>query len=316
MISLQLIPFFFYFIHFIHAENQNTCLSARPATVLVTGGSGLVGKAIESLIEKEGRGLNWVFLNSSTLNLAGDYTLTRNYFEQLKPRFVIHLAARVGGLYRNENSNLEMFLDNMKINENVLKAANEFNVEKVVLCLSTCIYPDKIQYPFDESTLHNGPPHPSNEGYAYAKRMLALQAKLYNQRKSSPRMLCVVPTNIHGPYDNFNLEDSHVIPGLIHRAYLAKRNNEPFVVRGGGKAVRQFIHSTDVARLILRVLYEMQPEQMPHGMILAPPAEAEITIAEVAKVVLHSFLELILFFQSNYAISLICVEKLMQLGDR
>jgi GDP-L-fucose synthase len=93
-------------------------------------------------------------------------------FEKYKPTHVIHLAARVGGLFTNMAHNVEFFRENMAINDNVLRCCHEFEVEKLVSCLSTCIFPDKVTYPIDETMLHLGPPHFSNAGYSYAKRML------------------------------------------------------------------------------------------------------------------------------------------------
>jgi len=264
----------------------------RSPKVLVTGGSGLIGNAIRSLTAHDYefmrlcKDYEWVFLSSRDADLRS-LEATRALFGKHRPRYVIHLAARVGGLYRNMAEKVAMYEDNMAINHNVIKAADEFNVRKTVLCLSTCVFPDKpplrengSRYPFDESALHEGPPHPSNEGYAYAKRMMELQARLYNHKNANqsqgPKFVCVIPTNVYGPHDNFDLEDSHVIPGLIHRCYLAKRDNTDFVVRGTGSALRQFIHSRDLARRMLMVLFEVEPEAIPNGMIIAPSEEHSI----------------------------------------
>lgn len=115
----------------------------------------------------------------------------------------------------------DFFRDNMVMNENVLHVAHLCKVEKIVSCLSTCIFPDKTTYPIDETMVHNGPPHDSNYGYAYAKRMIDVMNKVYHEQYGC-NFTSVIPTNIFGPHDNFNLEDSHVIPGLIHKCYLAK----------------------------------------------------------------------------------------------
>lgn len=252
--------------------------------VLVTGGSGLIGQAIRQISQENGYGHQWVFLSSRDADLR-DLKATRAVFEKHRPTYVIHLAARVGGLYRNLNEKVAMYEENMAINHNVITTADALGVKKTVLCLSTCVFPDKPplredgeRYPFDESALHQGPPHPSNEGYAYAKRMMELQARLYNDknRDGGPKFVCVTPTNVYGAHDNFNLEDSHVIPGLIHRCYLAKRDNTDFVVRGRGTALRQFIHSRDLANRIVMVLFEVPPEAMPNGMIIAPSEEHSI----------------------------------------
>ena len=280
-----------------------------PSKVIVTGGSGLIGKAIKSLISfvhsltsveseflRQAKDYEWVFLSSKDGDLRS-LEVTRSIFQKHRPRYVIHLAARVGGLYRNMAEKVAMYEDNMAMNHNVIKVADEFNVCKTVLCLSTCVFPDKPplqengrRYPFNETTLHQGPPHPSNEGYAYAKRMMELQARLYNQKNTNqingPKFVCVIPTNVYGPHDNFHLEDSHVIPGLIHRCYIAKRDNTDFVVRGTGSAVRQFIHSEDLARRILMVLFEVEPEDIPNGMIIAPSEEH--SIGDIVKMIADS----------------------------
>lgn len=110
---------------------------------------------------------------------------------------------------------------NVHINDNVLHSAFEVGARKVVSCLSTCIFPDKTTYPIDETMIHNGPPHSSNFGYSYAKRMIDVQNRAYFQQHGCT-FTAVIPTNVFGPYDNFNIEDGHVLPGLIHKVHLAK----------------------------------------------------------------------------------------------
>jgi len=109
-----------------------------------------------------------------------DHDSTVALFERLRPTHVIHLAARVGGLFRNMNEGTRMFEDNIEINKNVVECCDKYNVQHSVHCLSTCIFPDKVEYPINESKLHDGPPHYSNGGYAYAKRMLEVHTSLYN----------------------------------------------------------------------------------------------------------------------------------------
>ncbi len=178
---------------------------------------------------------------------------TKKMFEKYKPTHVIHLAAKVGGLFANMNYKLDFYRDNMIINDNLLHTAYETGVEKVVSCLSTCVFPDKTTYPIDEQMIHNGPPHDSNFGYAYAKRMIDVQNRAYKEQFGI-NYTSVVPTNIFGPHDNYHLQDSHVIPGLIHKCYLAKKNGTPFVVAGSGTPLRQFIYSRDLAKLFVWVL--------------------------------------------------------------
>jgi GDP-L-fucose synthase len=214
--------------------------------ILVTGGSGLVGNAINNIINED----KWYFISSKDADLT-DFNQTHEIFNKIKPTHVIHLAAMVGGLYKNQSNNLDFFRINMAINDNVLKCCHEFNVIKCISCLSTCIFPDKTSYPIDETMIHNGPPHDSNFGYSYAKRMIDVLNKAYHSKNNSI-FTSIIPTNIYGPYDNFHLEDSHVIPGLINKLYLAKINNqEEFICSGSGKPLRQFIYSEDLAKLII-----------------------------------------------------------------
>lgn len=267
--------------------------------VLVTGGSGLVGQAIKKIVYETNAysHLQFCFASSRSADLT-DPIKTNQLFENLKPTYVIHLAARVGGLYKNMNEPVQMFQDNLDINSNVIKACSKHLVAHSVYCLSTCIFPDNIPYPINEDMLHMGPPHPSNEGYAYAKRMLEVQTRLYNGVQSSTEwimkgglkgglMTCVIPTNVYGEHDNFNLEDSHVIPGLIHKAYVASTQNEKFIVKGSGEPLRQFIYAEDLARLILYVLLKYKNRGKP--LILSTPEESEISIKDVATIIAKNF---------------------------
>jgi GDP-L-fucose synthase len=191
-------------------------------TVLVTGGTGLVGKALQRIVKllDLDNQEQWVFLSSKDADLR-DPAQTELLFSKYKPNYVIHLAAFVGGLFKNIKYKVEFWRYNTIMNENILHYSHKYNVEKVISCLSTCIFPDKTTYPIDETMIHDGPPHQSNEGYAYAKRMIDVQNRLYAEEYGC-KFTSVIPTNIYGPNDNFHLEDSHVIPGLIHKCYLAK----------------------------------------------------------------------------------------------
>jgi len=178
-----------------------------------------------------------------------------------------------------------MLEKNVSINTNVLKACHLSGVKKVVSCLSTCIFPDKTTYPINETMLHNGPPHQSNDAYAYAKRLLEIQSKAY-QEQYDKDFICVIPTNIYGMNDNYSLTDGHVIPALIHKCYLAKLNNEDFVVKGTGNPLRQFIYSIDLARLILFILEEYNDRDT---IILSVGEEDEVSIRDVAIMIAKSY---------------------------
>ncbi len=260
--------------------------STSPVTVLVTGGTGLVGKAIEKVVTQQRaagqtHGVDrWVFLSSRDADLTS-LDATRALFARVQPAFVLHLAAKVGGLFKNLAQKVEMWRDNVSINNNVMECCREFGVRKLVSCLSTCIFPDKTTYPIDETMLHSGPPHTSNEGYAYAKRMIEVLNRCYNEQYGC-NFTSVIPTNIYGPHDNYNLEDAHVIPGLIHKFYLAKKNGTPVTVWGTGSPLRQFIFSEDLARLFLWVLRDYA-EVTP--IILSVGEEDEVSIKDVVQMI-------------------------------
>ncbi|KAI8068071.1 hypothetical protein BC940DRAFT_340482 [Gongronella butleri] len=268
------------------------------SVILVTGGSGLVGKAIEWVIENDkserfGKqaGEQWVFLTSKDGDLR-KFEDTKAIFDKYKPTHVIHLAALVGGLFKNMKYKLDFLRENSLINDNVLECSKQAGVKKVVSCLSTCIFPDKTSYPIDETMVHNGPPHESNFGYAYAKRMIDVQNHAYHEQYGC-HFTSVIPTNVFGPHDNYNLEDSHVLPGLTHKCYLAKKNNTPFVVGGTGKPLRQFIYSRDLAKLFIWTLREYQEID---PIILSVGEKDEVSIKDVADAIVKA-----LAFEGEYS---------------
>eukprot|EP00092_Neocalanus_flemingeri_P037964 GFUD01041327.1.p1 GENE.GFUD01041327.1~~GFUD01041327.1.p1 ORF type:complete len:317 (+),score=104.89 GFUD01041327.1:236-1186(+) len=252
--------------------------------VLVTGGSGLVGKGIQTVINSDKReDEEWIFLSSKDANLLSEEE-TFAVFEKYKPTHVIHLAALVGGLFANMSRNSDFFRDNMKMNDNILEASHKNKVKKLVSCLSTCIFPDKTSYPIDETMVHNGPPHMSNFGYSYAKRMLDVQNKAYNEQHGC-MFTSVIPCNVFGPHDNFNVLQGHVIPGLINKAYEAKKNGTAFEIWGTGSPLRQFIYSLDLAKLfiwVVREYTEIEP------VILATDEADEVSIKDVAMMILEA----------------------------
>ena len=250
-------------------------------TILVTGGTGLVGSAIRE-ISINYPSYEFIYLHSKFLDLRKENE-TIEYFCKVNPTYVIHLAANVGGLFKNMKYKVEMFEDNMRINMNVLKASHLAKVKKVVSCLSTCIFPDKTTYPIDETMLHNGPPHWSNDSYAYSKRMSEILSKSY-QEEYGDNFICVIPCNVYGKNDNFSLEDGHVIPALIHQCYLAKKEGRDFVVKGSGKPLRQFIYSEDLAKLMMWSLLEYEGKD---NLILTD--EKEYSIREVATMIARNF---------------------------
>lgn len=175
------------------------------------------------------------------------------------------------------------YRDNVIMNDNVMECCKDGGV-KLVSCLSTCIFPDKTSYPIDESMIHDGPPHTSNEGYAYAKRMIDVMNRCYKDQYGC-EFTAVIPTNIYGPNDNFSIENGHVIPGLIHKCYLAKQNGTDFTIWGSGKPLRQFIYSIDLAKLMMWVVRKYTSAE---PIILSVGEDQEISIKKVAELIVEA----------------------------
>jgi len=205
--------------------------------VLITGGYGMVGSAMESQIK----------LSRETCDLTNPEQ-TNKLFKLIKPDGVIHCAGKVGGIGGNSNYKGEYFYDNLMINTNVIEAARKSGVKNLVAFLSTCVFPDKVKYPLTVDQIQLGEPHESNYPYAYAKRMADVQIRAYREQYDI-NYTSIIPSNIYGPNDNFNLDHGHVMPMLIHKLYLAKKNKTDFTVWGSGKPLREFIYSKDIAKI-------------------------------------------------------------------
>lgn len=243
--------------------------------VLVTGGTGMVGSAIKEA------GLEAVYLSSEICNLTSEKE-TRQLFRYTKPTKIIHLAAKVGGVKANTDYIGDFYEQNIEINTNVLKFAKEYKCQKVVSLLSTCVYPDEkyITYPLTEDQIHNGPPHNSNFGYAYAKRMLEVQSRSYNKQFNT-NFVCTIPNNIFGKRDEFGLENSHVIPAIIRKVFEAKINKLNQVeLWGSGTPLREFTYSADIANILIWILNNSNINQ---DVINVGNCKVQYSIGEIAE---------------------------------
>ncbi|RQM17513.1 hypothetical protein B5M09_013173, partial [Aphanomyces astaci] len=269
--------------HFLSAYPPNPTMA--DVVVLVTGGTGLVGRAVQAEVQASSlSNETWIFVGSADADLT-DLAATQRLFDTHRPTHVLHLAARVGGLFKQLHEPVEFFRANAAMNDNVLACAHALGVTKVISMLSTCIFPDKTSYPIDESMLHLGPPHPSNLGYAVAKRNLDILSQCY-VREYGDHFACVIPTNVYGPHDNFHLQDAHVIPALVHKCWLAKKAGATsFVVGGSGAPLRQFIYSHDLAKLLVWAVHSYEDVSQP--LILAGDDD-ELSIRDVALAIAHA----------------------------
>ena len=217
-------------------------------SILITGGTGMIGSAFREYIPDAH------YLSSKECDLK-NLEQACEVINHYKPEKVIHLAARVGGVNANSSFLGEFYFENCLINANTLEACRRNKVSKVLSLLSTCIFPDKVSYPITENQLHDGEPHSSNFAYAYAKRMLDVQSRAYRQQYGC-NFITAIPNNLYGEYDNFDLQQSHVIPAIIRKIHEAKLYNKEITLWGDGSPLREFTYSKDLAKVLLFLLEE------------------------------------------------------------
>ena len=211
----------------------------------ITGGTGMVGSAFKHALP-EAEYPNRIQLE----DMVRDIPLYKKSFADKQ---IIHLAAKVGGVKANTEQVANFYMENANLNERLLYSAHRSGATKVVSLLSTCIYPDApyVTYPLTEDQLHMGPPHSSNYGYAYAKRMVDVMSRAYRQQYGC-NFITAIPNNLYGENDNFDLENSHVIPALIRKVWEAKINKQPSVLCwGDGSPLREFTYSEDIVHILL-----------------------------------------------------------------
>ena len=229
--------------------------------IIITGGRGLVGRCFDS--DR--------FLRSTSTNFT-EKDNVRNYLQLAKADGIIHTAAKVGGVKSNMSFPADFTYQNLMMNTILIEEAKLAGIRKLISFASTCVFPDKSEYPLTPEHLHLGPPHQSNYGYAYAKRMADVQIQAYREQYGV-NYFSVIPCNIYGPGDNYDLENGHVIPALIHKFYLAKERNEDVTIWGSGNPLREFIFSKDVAKLV-ELLYDNYDSGVP--VILSTGEEVSI----------------------------------------
>ncbi len=220
-------------------------------SVLVTGGSGLIGKYLQQICP------DWIYVSSKDFNLLSQRDANL-LVKQERPDHIIHLAAKVGGILSNEKYPCDYFEENMLMGLNIVRAARINEVKRFTGVLSTCAYPDTIgdghpsysPYPLSESMLHEGPPSNSNFGYGIAKRALATHIDTCNKQYET-RYNYIIPCNLYGAYDDYSHEHSHYVAALIRKIYQAEiSGSEEIELFGTGNPLRQFMHGADIARVI------------------------------------------------------------------
>lgn len=246
--------------------------------IYVAGHRGMVGSAILRCLEARGF-KNLVYAPSSALDLKDTEKVNR-FFEAEKPEFVFVAAAKVGGILANSTYPADFLYDNLMIQNNVIHAAFQKKVEKLLFLGSSCIYPKLAPQPIKEESLLSGYLEPTNEAYAIAKIAGIKLCQAYN-RQHGCRFISAMPTNMYGYGDSYHPENSHVLPALLRRFHEAKANNNPEVaIWGSGKPLREFMFSDDLAEacVFLMETYE-DPELINVG------TGEEVSILELARLI-------------------------------
>ena len=224
----------------------------RNAPIYIAGHSGMVGSAIQRLLQKEGF-TQIIVRTSKELDLRNE-AATQAFFEETKPTNVVLAAAKVGGIMANANNPATFLMDNLSIQNNVMKAALNQGVRRLLFLGSSCVYPKLAPQPIKEEYLLTGPLEVTNENYAIAKIAGLMQVKAIRKQYGLP-WISAMPTNLYGPNDNYDPENSHVLAAFIKRFHDAKVNNLPSVTCWGtGTPRREFLHVDDLARACLLLL--------------------------------------------------------------
>ncbi len=220
----------------------------KDAKIFVAGHRGLVGSSIVRNLNA--RGYSQILVRTrSELNLLNQAAINEFYLKE-KPRYVLIAAARVGGINANRNHQADFLYENLMIASNLIHAGAQHGVEKLLFLGSSCIYPKLASQPMSETALLTGPLEETNEGYALAKIAGLKLCEMY-QRQYQKRFISAMPTNLYGQRDNFDLENSHVIPGMMRRFHEAKlKNLKEVKVWGSGKPKREFLHVDDLAEAL------------------------------------------------------------------
>jgi len=253
-------------------------MTNKSEKIFVAGHRGLVGSALIRCFEREGFH-NLPKRDRLQLDLA-DEGAVQNFFAKEKPAIVIFAAAKVGGIKANNDFPVEFLLDNLRIQNNIIHAAHEAGVRKLLFLGSSCIYPKLAPQPIPETALLSGPLEPTNEAYAIAK-IAGIKLCQAFSREYGANFISVMPTNLYGPNDNFDLETSHVLAALLRKAHEAKTSGaREIVVWGSGKPRREFLHVDDLASACLFLL-----ENYDSPEIINVGCGEDISIRELAVVI-------------------------------
>jgi GDP-L-fucose synthase len=258
----------------------------KNSKIYIAGHKGLVGSAIKRGLEKVGF-THLVFRTHTELDLTNQQAVA-DFFKTEQPEYVFLAAAKVGGINANNSYPADFIYQNLQVQNNVIHQAYLHNVKKLLFLGSSCIYPRGCRQPMKEEYLLSGYLEPTNEPYAIAKIAGIKMCQSYN-RQYGTNFIAIMPTNLYGPGDNFDLENSHVLPALIRKFHEAKINKFPTVtVWGGGQALREFLYVDDMAQACLYLMNNFlpTPDQNKRGEIFYNVGSSqEISIMELANII-------------------------------
>ncbi|MFW2477370.1 MAG: GDP-L-fucose synthase family protein [Sediminibacterium sp.] len=253
--------------------------------IFIAGHRGMVGSAILRKLKEEGYS-NIIVKNSSDLDLRNQ-SAVNTFFSDQRPDYVFLAAAKVGGIHANNTYRADFIYENLMIEANVIHAAYQYGVQKLLFLGSSCIYPKLAQQPLKEKDLLSGYLEPTNQPYAIAK-IAGIELCDAYRRQYGCNFISAMPTNLYGPNDNYDLEKSHVLPALLRKFMTAVDNGDKSVtIWGSGKPLREFLHVDDMAAACLYLMKKVSANDMPiHELAMWNVGTgSDISIADVAKLI-------------------------------
>jgi GDP-L-fucose synthase len=253
----------------------------QQAKIYIAGYKGLVGSAIKRKLEEKGYA-NLIYSDVDDFDLQRQSEVEA-FFEKERPEYVFLAAAKVGGIWANKTRPAEFIYSNLSIQVNVIHAAYKFGVKKLLFLGSSCIYPRLTPQPMKEEHLLTSPLEPTNEAYAIAKIAGLKMCRYYNEQYKT-NYISVMPTNLYGPNDNYNLETSHVLPALIRKFHEARIENKAFVeLWGTGSPKREFLFVDDLADAVVFLMEKYDYKDI--GEIINIGIGKDVTIKELAEMI-------------------------------
>jgi len=253
----------------------------KNSKIYIAGHRGLVGSAIKRELEKKGY-TNLVFKTHLELDLERQIDVEA-FFEREQPEYVFLAAAKVGGIMANKTYPAEFIYSNLAVEVNVIHAAYKYGVKQLLFLGSSCIYPKHAPQPMTEDCLLTSPLEPTNEAYANAKIAGLKMCRYYNEQYGT-NFISVMPTNLYGRGDNYNLETSHVLPALIRRFHEAKIENKPLVeLWGTGSPKREFLYVDDLAEAVVFLIEKYNYKAI--GEVINIGIGKDVSIKELAEMI-------------------------------